>query len=317
MVAAFAPPVLRQILDFVPNHMGVGGADNPLWLDVLEWGRTRPMRAGSTSIGSRTAAIFTKSCSSRARRSIRHRARRRQARAEARSKHGRARRLGLRRAQAADLSADVRRSARRRHPTLENLGDEFGALREWRPQVAVARPSSSASWPRPRAATIDVRVRARSRDRARQSPDDDGVRRALDAVIGKQYWRAAHFRVAGDDINYRRFFNINDLAGLESSCRRSSSTSTASCLELLRKGVVDGLRIDHIDGLLEPRAYLERLRSGARACGRARSSTSWSRRSSRAARRCPSRGPSSGTTGYEFAFRGARTARRPGERRQR
>src|SRR5438067_3176345 len=39
MVAALKVNGLGQILDFVPNHMGVGGADNPLWLDVLEWGR--------------------------------------------------------------------------------------------------------------------------------------------------------------------------------------------------------------------------------------------------------------------------------------
>ena len=38
MVQAFREHGLSQILDFVPNHMGVGGADNPLWLDVLEWG---------------------------------------------------------------------------------------------------------------------------------------------------------------------------------------------------------------------------------------------------------------------------------------
>src|SRR5262249_54387153 len=38
MVAAFERAGLGQILDFVPNHMGVGGANNPLWLDVLEWG---------------------------------------------------------------------------------------------------------------------------------------------------------------------------------------------------------------------------------------------------------------------------------------
>src|SRR5215212_9318587 len=42
MVAAFDRCGLKQILDFVPNHMGVGGADNPLWLNVLEWGRDSP-----------------------------------------------------------------------------------------------------------------------------------------------------------------------------------------------------------------------------------------------------------------------------------
>ena len=49
-----------QILDFVPNHMGVGGADNPLWLDVLEWGAgCRRMPAGSTSTGTRSDATCT------------------------------------------------------------------------------------------------------------------------------------------------------------------------------------------------------------------------------------------------------------------
>src|SRR5437868_4298052 len=42
MVAAFEENGLKQILDFVPNHMGVGGADNPLWLNVLEWGPDSP-----------------------------------------------------------------------------------------------------------------------------------------------------------------------------------------------------------------------------------------------------------------------------------
>ena len=44
MAATFRAAGLGQILDFVPNHMGVGGADNPLWLDVLEWGAQLPIR---------------------------------------------------------------------------------------------------------------------------------------------------------------------------------------------------------------------------------------------------------------------------------
>ena len=89
-------------------------------------------------------------------------------------------------------------------------------------------------------------------------PDEDGVRRALDEVIQKQYWRAAHFRVAGDDINYRRFFNINDLAGLRIELPDVFEHVHSLVLELVRGRAIDGLRIDHIDGLLEPRAYLER-----------------------------------------------------------
>ena len=54
---------LGQILDFVPNHMGVGGADNPLWLDVLEWGRDSQLTPdGSISTGSRTVSPCTTNC---------------------------------------------------------------------------------------------------------------------------------------------------------------------------------------------------------------------------------------------------------------
>ena len=131
-------------------------------------------------------------------------------------------------------------------------------------------------------------------------PDDDGVRRALDAVIRKQHWRAAHFRVAGDDINYRRFFNINDLAGLRIELPEVFEHVHGLVLELLGNGVIDGLRIDHIDGLLEPRAYLERLRAALARVGvpdcyvvvekiLARGET------------LPESWPVDGTTGYEFA----------------
>src|SRR4029450_9278329 len=94
-------------------------------------------------------------------------------------------------------------------------------------------------------------------------PDDDGVRRALDALIAKQYWRAAHFRVAGDDINYRRFFNINDLAGLRIEIPEVFEHAHHLVFRLLREGALDGLRIDHIDGLLDPKGYLDRLRAAA------------------------------------------------------
>ena len=56
MNAALARNGLKQVLDFVPNHMGVGGADNPLWVDVLEWGPDWLMLDGSTSTGTPTAA---------------------------------------------------------------------------------------------------------------------------------------------------------------------------------------------------------------------------------------------------------------------
>jgi (1->4)-alpha-D-glucan 1-alpha-D-glucosylmutase len=57
MNAALVENGLRQILDFVPNHMGGGGSDNPLWLGVLEWGPTSDHAGGSISIGIPISAI--------------------------------------------------------------------------------------------------------------------------------------------------------------------------------------------------------------------------------------------------------------------
>ncbi|HEX6636271.1 MAG TPA: malto-oligosyltrehalose synthase, partial [Steroidobacteraceae bacterium] len=85
----------------------------------------------------------------------------------------------------------------------------------------------------------------------------------LDALIQRQYWRASHFRVAGDDINYRRFFNINDLAALRVELPDVFEHIHRMVAQLLRNGVIDGLRIDHIDGLLDPGQYLARLRAMA------------------------------------------------------
>ena len=79
----------------------------------------------------------------------------------------------------------------------------------------------------------------------------------LDALIQKQYWRIAYFRVAADDINYRRFFNINDLAGLRIELPEVFDHAHQRVLRLVKDGVIDGLRIDHIDGLLDPKAYTE------------------------------------------------------------
>ena len=82
-------------------------------------------------------------------------------------------------------------------------------------------------------------------------------------MIRKQYWRAAQFRTAADDINYRRFFNINDLAGLRMELPAVFDHAHRLVATMLRDGTIDGLRIDHIDGLLDPKGYLERLRARA------------------------------------------------------
>ena len=91
-------------------------------------------------------------------------------------------------------------------------------------------------------------------------PGDPESWEALDHLITKQSWRAAHFRTAGDDINYRRFFNINDLAGIRVEIRGVFEQIHRKVADLLQRGALDGLRIDHIDGLFDPKQYLLQLR---------------------------------------------------------
>jgi (1->4)-alpha-D-glucan 1-alpha-D-glucosylmutase len=81
----------------------------------------------------------------------------------------------------------------------------------------------------------------------------------LHELIKTQAFRLAYWRVAADDINYRRFFDINDLAGLRMERPEVFDATHRLVLELVRDGKVNGLRIDHPDGLFNPAEYFERL----------------------------------------------------------
>ena len=82
---------------------------------------------------------------------------------------------------------------------------------------------------------------------------------ALDALIATQAYRLAHWRIAGDEINYRRFFDINELAALRMDRAEVFEATHRLVLELAASGAIDGLRIDHPDGLADPAAYFLRL----------------------------------------------------------
>ncbi|QYF87833.1 malto-oligosyltrehalose synthase [Brevundimonas sp. PAMC22021] len=83
---------------------------------------------------------------------------------------------------------------------------------------------------------------------------------ALHELLERQHYRLAHWRTAGDQINWRRFFDISELAGLRIEDKAVFEAVHALPLRLYAEGLIDGLRIDHVDGLADPAAYCRRLR---------------------------------------------------------
>jgi len=83
----------------------------------------------------------------------------------------------------------------------------------------------------------------------------------LDSLLGAQAYRLTDWHLAAHEINYRRFFDINDLVGLRTEDPVVFAARHASIMRLMQEGKVSGLRVDHIDGLFDPLEYLERLKS--------------------------------------------------------
>src|SRR5207247_4331528 len=82
---------------------------------------------------------------------------------------------------------------------------------------------------------------------------------ALDELLNAQSYRLAFWRVAAEEINYRRFFDVNDLAAIRVELPKVFDAVHRLTLDLVSKGAVTGLRIDHPDGLYSPREYFEKL----------------------------------------------------------
>ena len=87
---------------------------------------------------------------------------------------------------------------------------------------------------------------------------------ALDRLLSAQPYRLSYWRVAAEEINYRRFFDINELAAVRVEVPSVFDMMHACAFDLFRRGLVDGFRIDHVDGLFDPGDYLQRLQARAR-----------------------------------------------------
>ena len=256
MIRAFRREGLQRILDFVPNHMGVGGADNPFWLDVLEWG-PESRYAGwfdidwSAHDGAGQDKLLTPVLG---------------------EQYGEALRTGKLTLKFDDGAFAIWAYDEHKLPIcpltyplilghqnaeLDIIADRFLDLPQWRPEIANRAHDLKAELAV--LAGADAKVHGEISSRLAALNRDW---RELDTLINAQFWRVAFHRVAEDEINYRRFFNINDLAGLRMELAVVFEHAHARVFQMLEADEIEGLRIDHIDGLFDPKAYLEALREG-------------------------------------------------------
>ena len=167
--------------------------------------------------------------------------------------------------------AGCRRALHTEHPACVELEEIVGALRRL-PRRTTRRPAALTRRREAAPATL-----ARLRNLVARVPEmaaalaeavgeftagPEGTRR-LRRLLEAQVYRLAHWRRAAREINYRRFFDVNDLVALHTEDPDVFGQTHALVLEWRRRGLVDGFRIDHPDGLLDPLGYLQRLASAA------------------------------------------------------
>lgn len=117
---------------------------------------------------------------------------------------------------------------------------------------------------------------------------------ALHDLLDDQHWRLAHWRTARAGLNYRRFFQIDDLIAFRQEDDAVFADTHRLVAELSEEEGVDGVRVDHIDGMADPRSYLEKLRAAVAPA------KVWVEKILADGEALPARWPVDGTTGYAF-----------------
>ncbi len=272
---------MGQIMDLVPNHMGVMGADNQWWLDVLENGPVsiyasffdvdwHPLKTelhnkvllpilgqsyGDILESGQLALQFDEANGSFNVWYFQHRL--------PITPHEYCRLLQHRLSM---LEGQLRPD----HPELQELTSLITAfanlpaggtippdriLERHRDQELLKRRLAML-------ASTSTQVRQMIQDAVSDyngTPDHPASFGLLHELLEAQSWRVANWRVASDDINYRRFFDINELAALRMEDHHVFEATHQLVFELIAEGKVDGLRIDHPDGLYDPQQYFQRL----------------------------------------------------------
>ncbi len=273
---AFAATVkahgMSLLLDIVPNHMGVGGADNPWWLSLLEWGELSPFadtfdvdweRLGAhgklvaPNLGAQYGEVlekgdlklsFDRDAGSFSVWFFEHRfpicplnypdiINRAVAVDAAQGEEGIG---GLLR-----ISEELRALAE----VPENRRGDVAATceRMKRQLAALARHPGAAAAIEGAAAVMNGTPGV---------PESFG---ALHRLLERQHYRLSFWRVAASDVNYRRFFDIDSLAGVRIEKTAVFERAHALIFDLVRRDLIQGLRIDHIDGLADPQGYATAL----------------------------------------------------------
>jgi (1->4)-alpha-D-glucan 1-alpha-D-glucosylmutase len=238
---------LGIILDIVPNHLAVDST-NPLWMAALEFGRQGPAGGifdidwaqGPVVIAALGKTLF-------------------QAIADGEIVLKADWSTGCFVAAYFDnawplrpetVAAALQMADARDEGSLAGLSNQWQAFEDAGP----VKPEALAE---ARAALIAL-------DSERRSLVDAALARMeVAAVLRRQHWRVGHWRTENDSLTYRRFFNIAGLIGVRVEDPAVFDLIHAIPLRLLREGLVDGLRVDHVDGLADPTGYCAKLRAAA------------------------------------------------------
>ncbi|TYK56204.1 malto-oligosyltrehalose synthase [Pseudomonas synxantha] len=254
LVATLREHNMGLILDIVSNHMAVGGADNPWWLDLLEWGRLSPYseffdiqwHSPDPLLKGQLLMPFLGSDYGEALQSGALTLKFDAAHGSFYAEHYEHRFPICPRDYALILGGDE---------VLKPLAERFAALAYHDDAYTEAARLKQALTER----ATEVLPAIKQRLAAFDGRQPEGFER-LHHLLEQQTYRLASWRTAADDINWRRFFDVNELGGLRVERTAVFEATHGKIFELIGAGLIDGLRIDHIDGLADPRGYCRKLR---------------------------------------------------------
>jgi (1->4)-alpha-D-glucan 1-alpha-D-glucosylmutase len=266
MIDALHERGMGHIVDFVPNHMGIG-TDNPWWFDILTWGQLSPYshyfdidwHKNSVGRGKIVLPVLGDHYGAvvdRKELSLSYNPER-----NAFGLNYFENQFPLTPSSYGMVLTFAANAAPPETATLlRDLGSSFTALRG-KPRDRVRRRALR---------DFASAFRRELSDRMANDPSfaravDEGCAafvadpNRLDGLVAAQHYRLAYWRVSSDEINYRRFFDINDLAGLRVEDAEVLARTHELVFAMLADGRIQGLRIDHIDGLANPAGYAQLL----------------------------------------------------------